>query len=125
MTIQRLILCLAVFLVLSPPVAADSASGTLTLQDYLKYGDDAGDVTDHYLSGLRDGIVLYDAYAAKYLHSEEHICTPKEFDLSTPGFKALLDKQIAAGAAGGKPWPQDIPLQVVAIYALVKTFPCK
>lgn len=124
MTIQRLILCLAVLFALPSMATADKASGTLTLDDYLKYGKDAGETTTTYLSGLRDGILLYDTYAAKYLKAEKHICS-NGAALDTDRFVKVLDAQIEKGGAGGKAWPRDIPLQVVAIYALLKAYPCQ
>jgi len=102
---------------------AAQAQDTLTLGVYKQYSKSGGDVMRNYLSGLRDGIVIYDTYAGKYLHAQKHICSDGQ-GLDADKFKAVLDAQIEEGGADGKAWPDDIPLQAVAIFALLKVYPC-
>jgi hypothetical protein len=83
-----------------------------------EYKNSSAQNLDFYLFGLLDGLT----YANLTLERKRQpplYCAPKKSRLDIDDFKALLEKQIKQYQAAG------LPVEVMALYALRKAFPCK
>lgn len=90
----------------------------LSLKEYQKSQNRSPQNLDFYLFGLLDGLT----YANLTLERKKQAplyCAPKKPGLDVDHFKELLDKQINRYQAAG------LPVEVMALYALRKAFPCK
>ena len=102
-----------------------SAEAALDLKWYRhsKSLPEAQEHVESYISGLRDGIILLDAYRHRFENINEKFCTSGK-GLSAANTIALVDLEIAA-LPNGKPYPEDIPIVFILIKALERFAPCK
>lgn len=103
---------------------AGDAEAILDLKDYClgKNAPEAKVVTENYVIGLRDGIVMFDAYRYKY-EKEERFCI-KDAGLNSEKTIAILDLEIEH-PMNGRPYPHDIPIVLILIKAFERFALCK
>ena len=97
--------------------SAEPVSG-LSLNEYKKLRNSSSQNLDFYLFGLLDGLT----YANLTLERKKQAplyCAPKKAPLDIDDFKERLDKQIKRYQAANS------SVEVMALYTLRKTFPCK
>jgi hypothetical protein len=107
-------------------LASFHAEATLDLKWYQKSKSPQSGVKDQiefYINGLRDGIVLLDAYRQRYDGVKEKFCIEGK-GLDGARTLAILDVEIADPSTG-RPYPEDIPIVFVLIKALERFASCK
>jgi hypothetical protein len=105
--------------------AFSDAQAVLDLKHYRlsKTVPEAKTVTEGYVNGLRDGIVMFDAYRYKYEKDKEKFCI-NDANLNSEKTIAILDLEIA-DPINGRPYPDDIPIVLILIKAFERFAPCK
>lgn len=78
---------------------------------------------ESYVNGLRDGVILFDAYRHRYEKVKEKFCIDGK-NLNSEKTIAILDLEIA-DPTSGKSYPDDIPIVFVLIKALERFSSCK
>lgn len=79
-------------------------------------------IVSNYLSGLRDGILLFDGYRHRYEKVALAFCLGDK-DLSGDNIVLLVERELA-DPANGTPYPDDMPIVFVLIKALERFVPC-
>ena len=123
---QRSRVCVGVAAVLCGILASFHAEAALDLKWYRQSKSQQSGVKDHvelYINGLRDGIVLLDAYRQRYDGVKEKFCIEGK-GLDGARTLAILDVEIAEPSTG-RPYPEDIPIVFVLIKALERFASCK
>jgi len=106
--------------------ASFNASATLDVKGYrelMEMGGDGRQSAEMYVNGLRDGIVLFDAFRHRYDSIEQKFCVTGT-DLSGEKTLAILNLELA-DPTRGKPYPDDMAIAFVLIMALERFAPCK
>jgi hypothetical protein len=106
-------------------LTSSNAEAILDLKGYRlgKSAPEAKVVAENYVIGLRDGIVMFDAYRYKYEKVQERFCI-KDAGLNTEKTIAILDLEIE-DPTNGRPYPDDIPIVLIFIKAFERFAICK
>jgi hypothetical protein len=83
---------------------------------------DVKESLEMYVSGLRDGIVLFDAIRERYEGVKKKFCTTGR-NLDVKGTLGIIDAELAS-PSNGVPYSDDVPIAIILIKALERFAPC-
>lgn len=102
-----------------------AAQMPLSAYENLKNQPGADKDINEYLVGVYKGALLFDAYAHRYLDKpSETFCTDSVV-WSGDYPRRLLDKQIADQKSTSKPYPDDIPVELIMFHAMTQHLKCE
>lgn len=107
-------------------VATVPANSSMKLKDYQSIENEPATkaTVKAYLQGVYKGALLFDSYAHRYMDKESTSFCTKNVVWSGEYPQLLLNKEIENRISAGRPYPEDMPIELIMFEAMRNNISC-